>query len=198
MELGVSPIITSGMIMQLLAGAKIIDYDPVRLRVSRAVASLLRVHGSASHGLVNATYPQLLPSSRPTVTVQGVKEDRQLFNAMSKMLGIMITIGSAVAYVLSGMYGDVRDLGTVISLALILQLCIAGLIVLALDDLLSKGYGIGNGGLNLFIVTNICEGILWRSFSPMTFNVGKGTEFEGAIISAVHLLLTRANKVRAV
>ena len=29
MELGISPIITSGMIMQLLAGAKIIDYDPV-------------------------------------------------------------------------------------------------------------------------------------------------------------------------
>jgi len=154
MELGISPIITSGMIMQLLAGAKIIDYDP------------------------------------------GVKEDRQLFNAMSKMLGIMITVGEAVAYVLSGMYGDVRDLGVVISLLLIGQLFFAGVIVLVLDDLLSKGYGLG-GGLNLFIVTNICESIMWRCFSPTTYNVGKGTEFEGAIISFFHLLLTRSNKLKA-
>jgi len=28
MELGISPIITSGLIMQLLVGSKIIDYDP--------------------------------------------------------------------------------------------------------------------------------------------------------------------------
>ena len=128
--------------------------------------------------------------------MQSLKEDRQLFNAASKLLGIIITIGSAVAYVLSGMYGDIRDLGAMTAILLILQLFFAGIIVLTLDDLLSKGYGIG-GGLNLFIVTNICEGIVWRSFSPTTYNVGKGTEFEGAIISFFHLILTRPNKVRA-
>ena len=36
MELGISPMITSGMIIQLLAGAKIIDYDQVRARRSAA------------------------------------------------------------------------------------------------------------------------------------------------------------------
>lgn len=35
-----------------------------------------------------------------------------------KLLGVLITLGEAVAYVVSGMYGDVKDLGA--SLASIL------------------------------------------------------------------------------
>lgn len=138
MELGISPIITSGMIMQLLAGAKIIDVDT------------------------------------------SVKEDRQLFNAASKLLGIVITVGEAVAYVLSGMYGDIRTLGAVTAILLIVQLFFAGIIVLTLDDLLSKGWGLG-GGINLFIVTNICEGIVWKAFSPTNLN----GQFEGVFPSLV-------------
>jgi protein transport protein SEC61 subunit alpha len=154
MELGISPIITSGMIMQLLAGAKIIDIN------------------------------------------QNDSEDRKLFNAASKLLGILITIGEAVAYVLSGNYGPPSQLGAVTCVLLIAQLFFAGIIVLSLDDLLSKGWGLG-GGINLFIVTNICEGILWGCFSPMTYNQGKGTEFEGAIVAFFHLLFTRSNKLQA-
>ena len=67
MELGISPIITSGLVMQLLAGSKIIDVD------------------------------------------QGLKEDRALFSGAQKLFGILITVGEAVAYVVSGMYGDVRE-----------------------------------------------------------------------------------------
>jgi protein transport protein SEC61 subunit alpha len=36
-----------------------------------------------------------------------------------------------------------------------------------LDELLKKGYGLGSG-ISLFIVTTICETILWKSFSPVT------------------------------
>ena len=122
--------------------------------------------------------------------------DRRLFTAANKLLGMLITLGSALAYVLSGMYGDVRDLGAVTAILLVVQLTTAGLIVLTLDDLLSKGYGLGSG-LNLFIVTNICEGFVWKCMSPTTFNVGKGTEFEGAIIAGLHGLLFKANKFRA-
>ena len=43
----------------------------------------------------------------------------------------------------------------------------AGLIVLLLDELLQKGYGLGSG-ISLFIATNICETIVWKSFSPAT------------------------------
>lgn len=45
---------------------------------------------------------------------------------------MIITIGQASAYVFSGMYGDVKDLGLVNSLLIILQLFFAGLIVLML------------------------------------------------------------------
>jgi protein transport protein SEC61 subunit alpha len=154
MELGISPIVTSGMIMQLLAGAKIIDVD------------------------------------------QSNPGDRSLFQGAQKLLGIIITIGEAVAYVLSGMYGDVRDIGGGKAVLIIIQLFFAGLVVLVLDELLQKGYGLGSG-ISLFIATTICENIIWKAFSPRTINTGKGTEFEGAIIALFHLLITRSDKIRA-
>lgn len=73
---------------------------------------------------------------------------------------------------------------------------VAGLIVLLLDELLQKGYGLGSG-ISLFIATNICETIVWKAFSPATVNTGRGTEFEGAIIALFHLIATKNDKVRA-
>jgi len=154
MELGISPIVTSGMIMQLLAGTKIIDVD------------------------------------------QGLKEDRALFNGAQKLFGMLITGAQAVVYVTTGMYGDASDLGAGICLLIILQLFCAGLIVLLLDELLQKGYGLGSG-ISLFIATNICETIVWKALSPATINTGNGTEFEGAIIALFHQLATRTDKIRA-
>lgn len=152
MELGISPIVTSGLIMQLLAGSKIIE-------------------------------------------VGDTPKDRALFNGAQKLFGIIITIGQAVVYVMTGMYGDASDLGPGICLLIIIQLFCAGLIVLLLDELLQKGYGLGSG-ISLFIATNICETIVWKAFSPATINTGRGTEFEGAIIALFHLLATRTDKVR--
>merc|ERR1712023_604516 len=154
MELGISPIVTSSLVMQLLAGSKIIDVD------------------------------------------QGLKEDRALFSGAQKLFGILITIGEAVAYVVSGMYGDVRELGAGNAVLIIIQLFCAGVIVIILDELLQKGYGLGSG-ISLFIATNICETIVWKAFSPTTINTGRGTEFEGAVIALFHLLITRSDKVRA-
>jgi protein transport protein SEC61 subunit alpha len=154
MELGISPIVTSGLVMQLLAGSKIIQVD------------------------------------------QSLKEDRALFQGAQKLFGIIITVGEAVAYVLSGMYGDVSDLGAGNAILIIIQLFFAGVIVIILDELLQKGYGLGSG-ISLFIATNICENIVWKAFSPTTINRGRGTQFEGAIIALFHLLITRPDKVRA-
>merc|ERR1711988_227011 len=154
MELGISPIVTSGMVMQLLAGAKIIDVD------------------------------------------QSLKEDRILFSGAQKLFGLLITVGEAVAYVVSGMYGDVKDLGAGNAILIILQLSAAGVVVIVLDELLQKGYGLGSG-ISLFIATNICESIVWKAFSPTTMNTGKGTEFEGAVIAMFHLLISKSDKVMA-
>merc|ERR1711939_281024 len=154
MELGISPIVTSGLVMQLLAGSKIIEVD------------------------------------------QGMKSDRELFQGAQKLFGMIITIGEALAYVLSGMYGEIKELGATNAILIVLQLFVAGVIVIILDELLQKGYGLGSG-ISLFIATNICETIVWKAFSPTTINTGRGTEFEGAVIALFHLLITRSDKIRA-
>jgi protein transport protein SEC61 subunit alpha len=117
-------------------------------------------------------------------------------NGAQKLLGVLITIGEAVAYVVSGIYGDVRELGAGNAILIILQLFMAGIIVICLDELLTKGYGLGSG-ISLFIATNQCESIIWKAFSPTTVNTGRGAEFEGAVIALFHLLITRSDKMRA-
>ena len=92
------------------------------------------------------------------------------------------------------MYGDLSNLGAINAYLIIIQLVVAG-IVLLLDETLQKGYGIGSG-ISLFIAVNICENIIWKAFSPFTItNESGNTEYEGAIISTIHLLLTRPNKI---
>lgn len=89
------------------------------------------------------------------------------------MFAMIIAIGQATVSVWSGVYGDPKEIGAGISLLLILQLCIAALITMLLDELLQKGYGLGSG-ISLFIATNICENIIWKAFSPTTYNTGRG------------------------
>jgi len=154
MDIGISPIVMSGMIIQLLAGANVIQVD------------------------------------------QAIKEDRILFNGAQKLLALIMTLGQAVVQVMSGFYGDPAEIGAGVCLMLVIQLFIAGTIIILLDELLENGYGLGSG-ISLFIATNICENIVWKSFSPTTYNTGKGIEFEGAIIALFHLLFTRNDKLRA-
>lgn len=94
------------------------------------------------------------------------------------------------------MYGDIRDLGAINAILIIVQLFFAGIIVICLDELLQKGWGLGQG-ISLFIATNVCENIIWKAFSPQTINTGRGPEFEGAFIALTHLMITRSDKVRA-
>ncbi|KAF4401364.1 hypothetical protein G4B88_001558, partial [Cannabis sativa] len=155
MELGITPIITSGFVMQLLVGSKIIRVD------------------------------------------NNVREDRALLNGAQKLLSMLIAIGEAVAYVCSGMYGSVDQIGIGNSILIIFQLFFASIIVISLDELLQKGYGLGSA-ISLFITTNICENIIWKAFSPVTIsNSGRGVEFEGVVIALFHQLLTRTDKVGA-
>jgi protein transport protein SEC61 subunit alpha len=154
MELGISPIITSGLVMQLLAGAKLIEVD------------------------------------------QSVRDDRALFGGAQKLFAILITVGEAIAYVVSGMYGSLAELGTGNAVLICVQLFFAGIIVIILDELLQKDYGLGSG-ISLFIATNICENIIWKAFSPTIVTSGHGVSFEGAVIALFHLLITRTDKVKA-
>jgi protein transport protein SEC61 subunit alpha len=94
------------------------------------------------------------------------------------------------------MYGEISELGAFNAILILLQLFMAGVIAILLDELLQKGYGLGSG-ISLFIATNICENIMWKSFSPITIRTEQGTEFEGPIIALFHFLLTKSNKIYA-
>ena len=52
---------------------------------------------------------------------------------------MIITIGQGTAYVVSGMYGDLADLGAGNAFLLVVQLFFAGILVIVWDELLQKG-----------------------------------------------------------
>jgi preprotein translocase subunit SecY len=122
MELGIGPIVTAGLILQLLAGSSIIECD----------------------------------MSNP--------EDRGMFTVASKVFSILLTGIQAGAYLVSGMYGTVGSLGTA-AIIIFLQLLAAGVIVMLLDELVQKGWGLGSG-ISLFIMAGVAQNILWSMFSP--------------------------------
>ena len=64
---------------------------------------------------------------------------------------------------------------------------------MVLDEILSKGYGLGSG-ISLFIATNISENFMRKSFSPFTVPSERGIEYEGAIIKAANLLMLKKIK----
>ncbi|ODV98536.1 hypothetical protein PACTADRAFT_31925 [Pachysolen tannophilus NRRL Y-2460] len=154
MELGISPIVTSGMVFQLLQGTQLIEVN------------------------------------------MDSKQDREQFQIAQKIFAIILSFGQSTVYVLTGMYGPPSELGTGVCLLLILQLVFAAMIVILLDELLQKGYGLGSG-ISLFTATTVCEQVFWKAFAPTTVNSGRGDEFEGAIVSFIHLLFTKKDKRRA-
>ncbi|KAI5180038.1 protein transport protein SEC61 subunit alpha [Nematocida sp. AWRm80] len=128
---------------------------------------------------------------------ENIKEDTVLFSAFQKLLTLIITFGQALVQVSTGFFGSPRYLGFSVCSLIVGQLMVSGIIIILLDELLQKGYGLGSG-VNLFIVANICESIVWKAFSPSVFNTGKGPEFEGSILSLMQLLKIRKNKLEAI
>ncbi len=137
MELGIGPIVTAGLILQVLAGSKMVNID----------------------------------MSNP--------EDRSLFTSASKILSVVMTVFESSAYILGGTYGSIP---VTTEIVIMLQLVGAGIIVLLLDELLQKGWGLGSG-ISLFIAAGVASTIWWDSVAPMgPMSDGK---YLGAIIAFV-------------
>ena len=112
----------------------------------------------------------------------GHKGDRELFQAGIKLLAIMISFVQALLCLVSGFYGSMEVLGWFNSILIVTQLVMATLIVILLDELLQKGYGLGNG-VSLFTATNIFGQVVWEALSFSTIYAPDGSaEWEGAII----------------
>ena len=68
------------------------------------------------------------------------------------------------------------------------------MLVNLLDEILQKGgYGLVSA-ISLFIATNVCEELLWKSFSFMK----EGAEYEGAIVALFNYLYNKPNKFLAI
>jgi preprotein translocase subunit SecY/protein transport protein SEC61 subunit alpha len=136
MELGIGPIVTAGLILQVLAGSQMIKVD--------------------------FTNP----------------EDRSLFTTASKVLSILMYLFQVAAYMLAGAFGATITVRTAFVIAL--QLVSAGIVLMLLDELLQKGWGLGSG-ISLFIVAGVAQRILWDAIAPMGPMSDK--KFLGAIIA---------------
>lgn len=89
------------------------------------------------------------------------REDRLKFTLLLKWTALGIATVEAVAYVLAGQFGHVTPLG---GLLIVLQLLVATLIIILLDDLMSKGWGIGSA-ISLIIFLGISRQMFLNLFS---------------------------------
>jgi len=121
-ELGIGPIVTSGLIMQLLLGSKIIKVD------------------------------------------MADPYDRALFSGSQKVLAVFLTIFNIIAYLFGGAFGNLSDIGIQGAFFIFFQLLFSGVVILLLDELLQKGWGLGSG-VSLFIAAGVAGQIFWNTFS---------------------------------
>merc|ERR1719491_2565544 len=122
-----------------------------------------------------------------------VRVEKAQLHSVQKLLSLLIALGEAVAFVASGAYGHwLHELGAVTSLLMVAQLCVSSLLLLLLDEVIQRGWGLGSGSNcgSLFIATNICTDILWRCASPLTLETPRGIQYEGALVALIHLALT--------
>jgi len=123
MTLGIGPIVTSSIVLQLLVGSKIIDWD----------------------------------LSDP--------EQRKKYEAIQKIASVGLCFVEAVAFVLGGAVPP-RSYDIFTISIVIVQLALGGLIVIFLDEIVSK-WGIGSG-ISLFIAAGVANTMFIRLFTPFT------------------------------
>lgn len=122
LELGIGPIVTAGLLMQLLKGSELIK--------------------------LNFKNP----------------DDRALFTSATKIVTIIVITAEGALYGAS-VYGGLVAQPEFVAIV-IAQLIGASLIVMLLDELVQKGWGLGSG-LSLFIMAGVAQGIWWAVFSPI-------------------------------
>lgn len=138
MELGISPIVTSGLIMQLLAGAKIIEVgDTPKDRAlfngaqkCRSFTRCICYFKNWSCTFLKRFFYLFALKMVDTKHCSVFSNNSQLqitfsvlfcFVCFFAVFGMIITIGQAIVYVMTGMYGDPSEMGAGICLLIIIQ-----------------------------------------------------------------------------
>lgn len=136
-SLGIGPIVTASIVLQLLVGSGIIN--------------------------MNLSTP----------------EGKATFQGTQKLLTLFFIILESVIYV---MMGGLSPQAGVSPIVLIVQLCIGGLLIVFLDDIVNK-WGFGSG-VSLFIAAGVSQQIFIQALSPLhpsTAGVINKEAFVGAI-----------------
>jgi len=118
--LGIGPIVTAGILLQLLVGSKIINWD----------------------------------TTKP--------KDREKFMFWNKFLAVLFCFVEAVGFAIGGVIPVARGMLGIV----ILQLAIGGIVVILLDEIVSK-WGFGSG-VSLFIAAGVGTQIILGFVSPFT------------------------------
>lgn len=121
-ELGIGPIVTAGLLMQLLRGSEILKFD----------------------------------FKKP--------EERGIFQTATKMVTYIVIVVESAVYGIA-VYGPGIADPSVLYI-LIGQLMAASVIIMFLDEMIQKGWGLGSG-ISLFIMAGVAQQILWSLFSPL-------------------------------
>jgi preprotein translocase subunit SecY len=145
MTLGIGPIVTASIILQLLVGSKIIPWN------------------------LNSD------------------EGRILFQGTQKFLAVIFSFVEGAIFV---MMGAVPAAAPGLVWIVVLQLALGGIIVIFMDELISK-WGFGSG-ISLFIAAGVSQTIIVRMFNPLTtlgaFPTAPGDNPVGALPYAVTAL----------
>jgi preprotein translocase subunit SecY len=80
--------------------------------------------------------------------------------------------------------------------AIFIQLVLGTIVVMMLDELVQKGWGIGSG-ISLFIALGVAQGIFWSLFSPFPISENGVPVPYGAIPYLFHILFTGENLSKA-
>ena len=156
LSLGIGPIVTASIVLQLLVGSGIIKIDTTS------------------------------------------KEGRAYFQGLNKVMTIFFIVFEASIYVFMGGLAPTQSLaGTSLyiqhQLLLVLQLFIGGILVLYMDEVVSK-YGFGSG-ISLFIAAGVSSSLFIRAFSPLTsagtFAFGTGQAPVGQVWVLFSSLISR-------
>lgn len=128
-ELGIGPIVTAGLILQLLQGSDILKLD------------------------------------------LGDTEDRALFGTATKLLTFIVIVVECGAYILGGALGTLQSTQAVV---IFFQLFGASVIILLLDEMIQKGWGLGSG-ISLFILGGVAQTLWWDTLSPFPVSASQGS-----------------------
>ncbi len=116
-------------------------------------------------------------------------EGKAQYMGSQKILAVLFTLFEGGILVMAGQLApdsalvSAFGLGTVYTI-LLLQILIGGIIILYLDEIVSK-WGFGSG-ISLFIAAGVSTEILWRALSPLVDIGGKAAWFgQGPIIGAI-------------